>query len=465
MRYKIIPEFLGRVSENRGLSMAGNTFGTLFKITTFGESHGKAVGVVIDGIKPNTKISEKIIQQELNRRRPGQSKVTTTRNEPDQVEILSGVFKGKTLGTPICLLIWNKDQDPKAYEELKDLLRPGHAGFTYLAKYGVQDYRGGGRASGRETAGRVAAGAVAKHILEEQGIKIVAYTKEIGGITAKKIDLKEIENNSVHCPDPVAAKKIENKILQIKKQGDSLGGVIEAVVKNCPAGLGEPVFDKLEADLARALMSIPAVKGFEVGSGFSASKMRGSEHNDEFYKDKKTGRILTKTNFAGGILGGISTGEDIIIRVAVKPTSSISTEQQTVDVKGKRKTFKVEGRHDPCICPRVVPVVESMIALVLADHLMKQRLLRRSNTNMKIRNQINLIDDMLILLLVRRKELAEDVGIWKKKRHIQVYDAEREKEIYSKRLALIQEARLDPAFVKDIYKIILKDARKVQRTI
>lgn len=357
--------------------MAGSTFGTLFKISTFGESHGKAIGVLIDGVKPKMKISEKEIQQELNRRRPGQSKVTTPRKEADQVEILSGVFEGKTLGTPICLLIWNKDQDSKAYDELKDILRPGHAGFTYLAKYGIQDYRGGGRASGRETAGRVAAGAVAKQILAKQGIKIFAYTKEIGGIAAKKIDLKEIEKNSVRCPDRNAAKKMEKRILQIKKQGDSLGGIVEAVVKNCPSGLGEPVFNKLEADLAKAMMSIPAVKGFEIGSGFSASKMKGSEHNDEFYKDIKTGRIRTKTNYAGGILGGISTGEDIIIRVAVKPTSSISIEQNTVDLKGRRRTIKVEGKHDPCICPRVVPVVESMIALVIADNLMKQKLLRR----------------------------------------------------------------------------------------
>ena len=456
---------MGRVSEIRRISMAGNTFGTLFKITTFGESHGKAVGVLIDGVKPNMKISEREIQQELNRRRPGQSKVTTPRKELDQIEILSGVFEGRSLGTPICLLIWNKDQDSKAYDEIKDLLRPGHAGFTYLAKYGIQDYRGGGRASGRETAGRVAAGAVAKHILAKQGIQIFAYTKEIGGITANKIDLKEIERNSVRCPDKNVAKQMEKKILQIKKQGDSLGGIIEAVVKNCPTGLGEPVFDKLEADLAKALMSIPAVKGFEVGSGFSASKMKGSGHNDEFFKDKITGRIRTKTNFAGGILGGISTGEDIIVRVAVKPTSSIGIEQKTVDVRSKRQTIKVEGRHDPCVCPRVVPVVESMIALVLADHLMKQKLLRRSNMNAIIRQQINLIDDMLILLLARRKELAEDVGIWKKKRHLPVYDAEREKEIYSKRLSLVKEAKLDPAFVKDIYKIIIKNARKIQREV
>jgi chorismate synthase len=387
--------------------MAGNSLGAFFKITTFGESHGKAVGVLIDGVKPNMKISEREIQEELNRRRPGQSKVTTSRKEADQVEILSGVFKGKTLGTPICLLMWNKDQDSKAYKGIKSLLRPGHAGFTYLAKYGIQDYRGGGRASGRETAGRVAAGAIAKNILAKLGIKIFAYTKEIGHITATKIDLKEIEKNSVRCPDRNAAKKMEKKILQIMKQGDSLGGIIEAVVKNCPAGLGEPVFDKLEADLAKALMSIPAIKGFEIGSGFASARMKGSKHNDEFYKEKSTGRIRTKTNFAGGILGGISNGEDIILRISVKPTSSIRKSQTTIDTNGKKKTIIVEGRHDPCLCPRVVPVVESMIALVLVDHLMRQMMLRKAKPISALRKEIDLIDNTLQMLRVQRDELID----------------------------------------------------------
>jgi chorismate synthase len=445
--------------------MAGNSFGSLFKITTFGESHGKAVGVLIDGVKPNVKISTIEIQRELSRRRPGQSKVTTPRNETDQVEILSGVFNGKTLGTPICMLIRNKDQDSKAYDGIKDLLRPGHAGFTYLAKFGIQDYRGGGRASGRETAGRVAAGAFAKQILSRMGIKIIAYTKQIGDIQINKVDFDEIENNSVRCPDASAAKKMENKILAIQKKGDSLGGVVEAIVRNCPAGLGDPVFDKLEADLAKALMSIPAVKGFEIGSGFQSVKMKGSEHNDRFFKEKKSNHIRTKTNFSGGILGGISTGEDIIIRIAVKPTSSIAIPQSTVDSNGKKKIIKTKGRHDPCICPRVVPVVESMIALVLADHLMRQKLLKRSNTNHKIRSEINIIDDMLLLLLARRKELAEDVGIWKKKMKLPIYDAQREHEIMEKRYSLLYESKLDRKFIKDIYKIIIKNAREVQRKV
>ena len=352
--------------------MAGNTLGELLRITTFGESHGPAVGVVIDGVAPGMPISPHEIQKELDRRRPGQSAVTTSRTESDEVQILSGVFEGRTLGTPICLLIWNKDQRPEHYEAIRDLLRPGHAVYTYLRKYGIADHRGGGRSSGRETVGRVAAGALAKKLLADHGIRVIAYTKEIGGIRAQTIDFDEIEKNSVRAPDPAAAKKMERKILRVQRDGDSLGGIIEAVVENCPAGLGEPVFDKLEADLAKALLSIPAVKGFEIGSGFLAATMKGSEHNDEFYKERSTGRIRTRTNFAGGILGGISNGEEIVMRVAVKPTSSIRKAQKTVDVRGRARRLRTEGRHDPCICPRIVPVVEAMVALVIADHLLRQ---------------------------------------------------------------------------------------------
>ncbi len=386
--------------------MAGNSLGKYFHITTFGESHGPAVGVIIDGVRPNLRISTADIQKELNRRRPGQSTVTTPRAESDEVQILSGVFRDTTLGTPICLLIWNKDQRPGAYDKIKDLFRPGHAGFTYLSKYGIQDYRGGGRSSGRETAGRVAAGAIAKSILEKRGIRIIAYTKEIGGITAKKINYAQIEKNPVRCPDSGAAIKMVRKIERVRKEGDSLGGIIEAVVRNCPPGLGEPVFDKLEADLAKALLSIPAVKGFEIGSGFSAARMKGSQHNDEFYYDRKLGRVRTRTNNAGGILGGISNGEDIIARVAVKPTSSIRKSQETTDVRGNKKTISVEGRHDPCICPRVVPVVESMIALVLADHLMRQSLLRGKTQRSGIKKDIGFLDDMIALLRKEKKMLA-----------------------------------------------------------
>lgn len=351
--------------------MSGNTFGEKFRVTTFGESHGRAVGVVIDGVPPKLKISVDEIQGELDRRRPGQSSVTTQRAEEDKVDILSGVFQGKTTGTPICLIVWNQDQRSSDYDELKDVLRPGHAGFTYLAKYGIYDYRGGGRASGRETVGRVAAGAVAKIILAKHQIQIIGYSKEIAGISAKKFDYAQIEKNSVRCPDADAAKKMEKKILEVLKLGDSVGGIVEVVIKGCPAGLGEPVFDKLDADLAKAMMSIPAVKGFEIGSGFQAARMFGSEHNDEFYLDKKTKLIRSKTNFAGGVLGGVSTGENILLRIAIKPTSSISKSQNTVDVYGTRKKIKISGRHDPCICPRVVPVAEAMAALVIVDHLFR----------------------------------------------------------------------------------------------
>jgi chorismate synthase len=288
--------------------MAGNTLGAHLRITTFGESHGRAVGVIIDGVRPNVRISEHEIQRELNRRRPGQSAVTSPRVEADQVQMLSGVFGGKTLGTPICLLIWNTNQDPKVYAKLRNVFRPGHAGYTYLRKFGIQDYRGGGRSSGRETAGRVAAGALAKSILAKRGINIIAHTKEAGGIRAKHFNEGAIEKNMMRCADPAAAKKMIARVLRIQREGDSVGGIIEAVVRHCPAGLGEPVFDKLEADLAKALLSIPAVKGFEIGSGFAAARMKGSEHNDEFYRDRKSGAIRTKTNHAGGILGGISTG-------------------------------------------------------------------------------------------------------------------------------------------------------------
>lgn len=445
--------------------MAGSSFGTQFRITTFGESHGKALGVVIDGVKPNMRISEEKIQGELFRRRPGQSAITTPRMESDRLEIVSGIFRGRTLGTPICLLIRNEDHHPGDYEKIKNLLRPGHAGYTYLAKYGIQDYRGGGRASGRETAGRVAAGAVAKQILSGYGIKIFAYTKEAGGIRASRLDPDEIENNPMRCPDKVAARRMERKIKLVQKEGDSVGGIIEIIVKNCPPGIGEPVFDKLEADLAKALMSIPAVKGFEVGSGFSSARMKGSEQNDEFYLEKKTRRIRTRTNNAGGVLGGISTGEEIIVRIAVKPASSIAKDQGTLDLNGIRRKISVRGRHDACICPRIVPVAESMVALVLADGILRQELLRKRNKNKIVRGQIDMIDDMLILLLTRRKELAEDIGIWKKQKRLPVFDAKREKEILEGRLALIRESKLDPSYVRQIYNLIIKYARKVQREV
>ncbi len=385
--------------------MAGNTFGTHLRITTFGESHGRAIGVVLDGVKPGLPIDTVYIQRELDRRRPGQSKVTTARKEADQVEILSGVFEGKTTGTPICMVIWNKDQQPKAYEKIKDMFRPGHAGFTYLAKYGVSDYRGGGRSSGRETAARVAAGAFAKFLLEKRGIRIYAYTSEVAGIKAKVIKVSEIERNPLRCPDPEATKKMERKVLRMKKEGDSVGGIVEVIVKNPPVGLGEPVFDKLEADLAKALMSIGAIKGFEIGNGFAAARLKGSENNDPMYFDKRAKRVRTRTNNAGGIAGGISNGEDIVVRIAVKPPSSIIKKQETVTTEGKRATISVEGRHDPCICPRVVPVAESMVALTLLDHMTRQELVRKKATKRDATNAIRVIDDRIATLEMEKQIL------------------------------------------------------------
>ena len=351
--------------------MSGSTFGKIFRMTTFGESHGAGIGVVIDGVPPRVPLTEEDVQKDLDRRRPGQSKITTQRQEDDKVEILSGVFEGMTTGAPIGMLIRNTDQRSKDYSNIKDVFRPGHADYTFFKKYGFRDYRGGGRASGRETVCRVAAGAVAKEFLDQFSVKIIAYTLSVGGIKAKTIDYSAIEQNIVRCPDMQAAEEMVQYIQKVRMDCDSVGGVVEAVVKGCPAGLGDPVFDKLNARLAYALMSIGTIRGIEFGTGFKATEMKASEHNDPFIK--KGGEIHTKTNHAGGILGGISNGEDIVLRVAVKPPSSIAKEQNTVDINGQETTAVVKGRHDPCLCPRVVPVVEAMIAVTLADSLLVQR--------------------------------------------------------------------------------------------
>ena len=349
--------------------MGGNSFGTLFKIGTWGESHGEALGVVIDGCPPRIDLSNEDIQKELDRRRPGQGKGSSPRKEKDRVEILSGVFEGKTTGTPISLLIRNEDVDSGPYEEWKEVFRPGQADFTYQAKYGIRDYRGGGRASARETVGRVAAGAIAKKILEKEKIEIVAYTVEMGGVRTAKVDYQEIEKNALRCPDKDAAIAMEKKIEEVKTQGDSLGGVVEILVRGCPPGLGDPVFDKLEADLAKALMSIGAVRGVEVGAGFRVVGMLGSQCNDPI------GPKGFEKNDAGGILGGISNGADIVLRVAVKPIPSISLEQRTVDQAVRPVSLKIKGRHDVSAIPRINPVCEAMVAIVLVDHLLRQRAL------------------------------------------------------------------------------------------
>jgi chorismate synthase len=361
--------------------MASNFFGNLFRITTFGESHGPAIGVVIDGCPAGLKIAKEEIDQELSLRSPGKSTYTSTRKEKDEVEILSGIFQGTTTGAPIALIIRNQDPDSSKYEPVKNLLKPGHANYTYLQKYGIFDYRGGGRASGRETVVRVAAGAIAKKLLAHFHVEICAFVAEIGGIAIDEPHIKSLSTlrkkilaNPLFCPDPKAAEKMMNAIEDAKAEGDSLGGILQCTVVNLPVGLGDPVYGKLEANLASAMLSLPATKGFEIGSGFAAARMKGSEHNDAFDIDD-LGQITTTTNFAGGTLGGISTGLPLTFRVAFKPPSSIKKEQKTVDLKGQKKTFNLpEGsRHDPCVAIRAVPVVEAMTALVLADALVLNR--------------------------------------------------------------------------------------------
>jgi chorismate synthase len=354
-----------------------STFGTLFKVTTFGESHGKGVGAILDGCPPGLNLSEKDIQPQLDRRRPGQTHLTTDREEADQVTILSGVENGRALGTPIAMSVANKDQRPGDYAQMQSIPRPSHADYTYQMKYGIRTFSGGGRSSARETIGRVAAGAIAeKFLLEDYGIEIVALVSSVGKITAGEIDENiitraEVDETPVRCPSPESAAQMIQAILAAKEDKDSLGGIISCICRNVPAGLGEPVFDKMEARLAQAMLSIPATKGFEIGSGFGGTRMTGSQHNDPF--EKKEGRLGTVTNFSGGVQGGISNGEPIIFRVAFKPPATIGKAQNTADFDGNNTILEAKGRHDPCVVPRAVPIVESMAALVIADLALRQR--------------------------------------------------------------------------------------------
>ncbi len=356
--------------------MAGNSFGEIFRITTFGESHGKVIGVVIDGCPAGLEIDLDFIQQELDRRKPGQSAITTQRKESDTFEILSGIFEGRTLGSPIAVTIRNEDAKSDDYAHLKDAYRPSHADFTYEMKYGLRDYRGGGRASARETAARVIAGAIAKQLLKTKGIETAAYVSSVGKIQLEKnyqqLDLSKIEANIVRCPDEETANRMIKLIQETKEKGDTVGGIISCVIKNTPVGLGEPVFDKLHADLAKAMLSINAVHGFEYGSGFAGTKMNGSEHNDVFEKSSDD-KIITQSNNSGGIQGGISNGMDIYFNVAFKPVATIMQSQTTIDKEGNETEIKGKGRHDPCVVPRAVPIVEAMAALVLADHLLRNK--------------------------------------------------------------------------------------------
>jgi chorismate synthase len=352
----------------------GNSYGKIFRITTFGESHGPAIGLIIDGCPAGLHIDEVYIQSELARRKPGQSRITTQRKEDDVFRILSGVFEGVSTGMPIAMVIENQDQRSKDYGHIAESFRPSHADYTYEAKYGVRDYRGGGRSSARETAARVAAGAVAKLLLKQHGISVQGYVSQVGEVKAPpfaELDLSKTEENIVRCPDQATAEKMISLVDQVRLDRDTIGGIVTCVILNTPVGLGEPVFDKLHAELGKAMLSINAVKGFEYGSGFEGIKMRGSQHNDAFYTEG--GRVRTKTNYSGGIQGGISNGEPIYFNVAFKPVATIMQDQESVDKEGKSVTVSGKGRHDPCVVPRAVPIVESMAALVIADFLLQAR--------------------------------------------------------------------------------------------
>jgi len=355
-----------------------NTIGNIFRLTSFGESHGKGIGGVIDGYPAGIEIDYDFIQKELDRRRPGQSALTTARKESDQVEFLSGIFEGKSTGTPIAFIVWNENQHSQDYSNLKDVFRPSHADFTYQQKYGIRDYRGGGRTSARETISRVVAGALAKIALKQIGVEIGAYTSQVGDITLKNdytlYNIEEAEKNAVRCPDPEKAKEMEALILKVKNEGDTIGGTITGVIKGCPIGLGEPVFGKLHVALGNAMLSINAAKGFEYGSGFEGASQRGTEQNDTFIT--QDGRIGTLTNRSGGIQGGISNGQDIYFRVAFKPIATLLREQQTVDIHGQETTLAARGRHDPCVLPRAVPIVEAMAAITILDYYLLSKTTR-----------------------------------------------------------------------------------------
>ena len=357
-------------------STVSSTFGHLFRIHTWGESHGGAIGVVVDGCPPRIPLEPGVIQEELDRRRPGQSRLTSPRQEEDRAEILSGVFEGQTLGTPILILVRNLDARPEAYESLKDVYRPSHADYTYEAKYGIRNWQGGGRASARETVGRVAAAAVARQVLRRHGFgEIVGFVERVHTVETKvdpmTVTRAQVEESPTRCPDPETAEEIARRIEETRKEGNSLGGIVTCVAHGVPPGLGEPIFDKLEADLAKAILSLPACKGFEIGSGFAGTRLTGIEHNDPIYEEE--GRIRTRTNRSGGVQGGITNGEPVLIRCAFKPTATIGHEQETVTREGKSVRLAARGRHDPCVLPRAVPIVEAMMALVLCDHLLRQR--------------------------------------------------------------------------------------------
>jgi len=449
----------------------GNIIGERFRVLSFGESHGKIIGVVVDGCPAGVAVNIEDIQRELNRRKPGQSAVSTPRVEEDKVEILSGVFNNKTTGAPICMIIRNLNVDSSKYEEIRYTPRPGHADYPAYIKYGgYNDYRGGGRFSGRITASYVMAGALAKTILKELGIKILAYTRKIGPIEGKKLPVEEIERNVeksiVRCPDLDASEKMVKIILKAKSAGDSVGGVIECIALNVPTGIGEPVFDTLEGDIAKAVFSVPGVKGIEFGSGFKAAEMKGSQHNDQYAIEDN--RVVTKTNNSGGILGGISNGMPIVFRVAVKPTASIGIPQQTVNlITGKEEEIVIKGRHDPCIVPRAVPIIEHVTAIVLVDHCIRAGLIppvypTSDGTLQCERDKIKLITQEILKLVKKRMDAVEKVKSIKIKKKLPIVDKEVENQIRLEAEKFSKSIGLDSEIAKDIVELLIKKAIEFQ---
>jgi len=433
--------------------MLGNTFGKWLGISTFGESHGKAIGLLLEDIKPGIEFPIDQIKDALARRRPGKSEFTTSRIEPDELEIISGVFEGKTTGLPICLLIKNTQQRSRDYSDLKNVFRPGHADFSYFEKFKIYDYRGGGRASGRETVARVAAGELVDHLLP--GIRIFSYPIMIAGISATKVDPKF--SNQLNWPDSNTYQQIQDKLTELKAKGDSAGGIIEMIIHNVPAGLGDPVFEKLDANLAKAILSIGSVKGIEFGTGFEMAQLQGSETNDEM----KDGDFLS--NNSGGILGGISTGKQLVLRLVVKPTPSINVPQNTIDKDGHNQTISVTGRHDTCIVPRLIPVAEAMVKLVLADAISYQNLIiGKDQTLNSLRESIDKIDEDILLALARRMKISQKIGILKKQDSKQVTDATREIKLYKSLKFKAEAWDLNPNLVSQIWPHIIEESKKQQ---
>lgn len=438
--------------------MSSNAFGETFRITTFGESHGAAVGVVIDGVQPGVYFDVKEIQSQLERRRPGRTAYSSWRKEMDRVAVISGTFEGKTTGAPVCLMVYNRDVDSSPYEDIKDLFRPGTGDFTWHHKYGIRDWRGGGRLSGRETVGRVAAGAFAMTQLRKAGIEVFGFVREIGRVEIKKFRRERIEDDPLFCPDAAASKRMRKKIEDTREKGDSLGGIVEVHAEGVPVGLGDPVFLKLDARIAQALMSIGAVKGVEIGDGFALAGMKGSTANDQM------GDKGFKSNMTGGILGGISNGETIVARIAVKPTPSVRKTQMTMDTRGRRRIISVKGRHDPCIAPRIVPVAEAMVAIVLLDALMRQLAVSRADNDIEsMRVLIDGCDEVILETILRRLAVAERIGAFKKAGKRKTKDAAREKEVLKRINDLAGEMELPRKRVAKIFKEIIAMSRDVQK--